>query len=107
MKALRIYYNENGDIIWTSGLEGPGEFPLSVDDELKQLPVGTQCLEIADAATIDSFSNHEGNKVIDGKLVLGVPIIVTPPVDWQAHFDSAQNNDERIRVLARMAGLKA
>ena len=62
MKALRIYYDKDGEIIWTSGLSGPGDFPRTLPEELRGLPDGTNYLEVDDEVTIDQFQKASGNQ---------------------------------------------
>ena len=91
MKALRIYYDAIGKIVYHIGLEGSGEFPRTVTEELQKLPLGTKLLELADSQ-IDQYLTYEGNSVQDGQLVLGTPTKTPPPPeikrDLIAEFDN-------------------
>jgi len=82
MKALRIFYNESGVIIGNCGLEGPGEFPYSIETQLEGYPEGMRCLEIEDISTIELFLHSEGSYIANGLLILGTPIepsLPSPP----------------------------
>lgn len=89
MKALRIFYNDTGQIIWTHGLEGSGQYPTSQDEDLKELPQGTKCLEIKNVMTIEAFMASDNNRVVavagDGTLVVGSshPVSVKPLSKFQ------------------------
>jgi hypothetical protein len=90
VKALRIFYNQNSEIIWTHGLEGTGVFPTTAEDDLKALPVGTQCLEITDPELIRAFNASSTNTIQDGKLIIGKPDPIIPPEpirDLEAELD--------------------
>ncbi len=78
MKALRLYYDQQGIIIYTIGLEGPGKFPKTVKKELAELPANTQMLKLTDGQTIIDYLKSEGSSVEAGKLILGKEIEKPP-----------------------------
>lgn len=107
MKALRIFYNKDGNVIWTSSLEGSGVFPQSVSDELKSHEDGTQCLEIDDMDIINAFMQSDTNVIIDDKLIIGKsrePIM--PPINYKTQFASAKTEAEQIAVMAKVLSLQ-
>uniref|UniRef100_A0A6M3K1A6 Uncharacterized protein n=1 Tax=viral metagenome TaxID=1070528 RepID=A0A6M3K1A6_9ZZZZ len=79
MKSLRIYYDTLGNIIYHIGLEGEGDFPKTIEQELAGLPEGTACLTITDLVIIESYYHKTNNTVVDGELVLGDDLPVPPP----------------------------
>ena len=101
MKAVRIYYNASGEIIWTSALEGPGEFPTPVKDELATMPRGTKVIATEDEAEIASFNTATGNRVVGGKLVIGTPYEPAPvvtPRDLAAEVDDIKTRLSSLEV---------
>lgn len=91
MKALRLYYNKDGQIIWLSGLEGTGDFPRTIGEEFAQLPLDTDCIVITDQATIDAVLISDTNLIQDGKLIVGEPRpvpSVVPSRDLAAEIDA-------------------
>lgn len=72
MKELRIFYLKD-TIIWAHGLEGGGEFLTSVEDDLKSLPEGTQCIELTDSNQIEAFNASSTNTIQNGQLIIGAP----------------------------------
>lgn len=72
MKALRIFYKESKSI-WTHGLEGSGEFPTEIDEDLEELPSGTKCLTITEEDEITAFMASDANKIVDDRLIIGEP----------------------------------
>jgi len=101
MKALRIYYDTKGYVTWTSSLDGPGEFPVSASDELATMPRGTKVIAIDDEAEITSFNAATGNRVVDGKLVIGTPYEPAPvvtPRDLAAEVDDIKTRLSSLEV---------
>ena len=92
MKQLRLYYNQQGEIIFNIGLEGTGEFPRTVEEELNKLPPDTQVLEFTDSQLIEDCLKHEGNYIQNGQLILGKLINGTiteePKRDWVTEFEA-------------------
>lgn len=92
MKQLRLYYKQSGEIIFNIGLEGAGEFPRTVEEELNKLPPDTQVLEIIDSQLIEDCLKHESNYIQNGQLVLGTLINGTiteePKRDWVTEFEA-------------------
>lgn len=87
MKTLRIFHDKS-NIIWTHGLEGEGKFPQLVEDELKEYPSDTECIELID--NIKAFVMSDENTIVGGKLVIGKPreiIEPEPPRDLLAEID--------------------
>ena len=83
MNALRIYYDTLGTIIYHIGLEGDGDFPKTIEQELSELPEGTDCLAITDPIVIESYYHKINNSIVNGELVLGddpPPPLPKPPL---------------------------
>lgn len=70
MKALRIFYKNDGSIVGNCGLEGPGSFPYPIDQELTKYNAD-KCLEIVDQDTIRNFLISGGGYIEEDTLVLG------------------------------------
>ena len=80
MKEVRIYYDTDGNIIYRIGLEGEGDFPKTIEQELAELPEGTAILTVTDPIIIEAYYHKVNNTVIDGKLVLGDDPPPPPPI---------------------------
>lgn len=101
ISKMRIFH-KNGQVVGQSSLMGDGEFPLSVEEELKEHP-GCECLEIDDPAVIEAFNASDSNTVIDGKLVTGDPRPQTLPVIPRDPLAEIDNLEKRISVLESKA----
>jgi len=100
MKAIRIYYDNTGKIIYHIGLEGNGNFPKSAEDELSELPPDTKLLEVSDSQLINDYLIHEGNSIDNGQLILGTPAKAPPPPTPRRNL--AQEIDElKGKLLAK------
>lgn len=79
MKALRIFYKDE-QIIWTHGLEGSGEFPTTIQEDLTEHPIGTHWIEVQNSLDIARFMSSDDNRILEGNLIIGEPrpIIDTP-----------------------------
>lgn len=108
MKALRIYYDGAGKVIYNIGLEGTGDFPRTVEEELAKLPPDTKLLELTDNQQISDFLTHISNTVIDGALVLGEPLPKPPappiPRNPLSELDAIK---QAIKDATSLADLKA
>lgn len=78
MKLLRVFI-DNNQIVGTYGLEGSGEFPLSVADNLAHYASSAYCIVLDDPAKIDNFLMAGTNTVVNGEIVIGQPGIVPKP----------------------------
>ncbi len=108
MKALRLYYDEQGVIIYTIGLEGPGVFPRTTQKEKRDLPIGTRVLTLSDELVIADCLKREGNSIKAGKLILGEVAASAPPLlpkrDLYAEIDELKAT--QVDIETRMAKLE-
>lgn len=91
MKAIKIFYDNAGNIITTVGLEGNGVYPYETKEYLKMLPAGVKCVELIDQLDINSFLASDSNYISDDKVVIGIPrptFIQIPPRDLVKDVDS-------------------
>ena len=72
MKALRVIYSKDNQIISTYGLEGPGVYPVSLEDYLRTY-LDCKGLELTDPTQITRFLASDGNIVSDDKVIVGAP----------------------------------
>lgn len=102
MKKLRLYYDEQGEIIYNIGLEGPGKYPRTVKKELDGLPPNTRVLELANQQQIEDFLKHEDNHIQGGLLILGKkaeePSPSPAPRDYGAEIDALS---DKIELLSK------
>lgn len=109
MKATRIYYDKSGNIIYHIGLEGTGDFPKTIQQELDGFPVDTAVLTITDPAVVKAYYHKLNNRVVDGMLILGDdPPITPPPVipNYKAEWLAADTVVKKLAVLAKVMGLE-
>ena len=114
IKAVRVFYRDD-KVVWTHSLEGTGEFPTTIEQDLSEIPDKPQlddngsaildadenfiklggvpedygCIEVNDTvqaqAVVDAKRNE--NKVIDKKLIIGSKRIpAKPPLNHSAHI---------------------
>jgi hypothetical protein len=108
MKELRIFYDGTGKVVGTHGLEGGGDFPQPLADELKAYPIGTKALTITDATTITAFMTSDTSKVVNDKPVAGTPNIPSPIIpepDYKALYAAATTQAAKTTIIAKMLGL--
>ncbi len=78
--AVRIFYRkQNGQSVWTHELQGGGEFPVSVESDLAEVPGregnGTVedygCYEVTDPIMAMAVLESDNNRIVDGELIIG------------------------------------
>jgi len=104
MKAIRIFYNQAGEILGNCGLEGPGDFPYPVAKMIEKYPANIRCLEIQDNSIIDRFLTAEGNRIENDSLQLGTPI-TSPPLppmrDIFTELDGLKADVEKLKLKTK------
>ncbi len=78
----------------TYGLEGKGDFPISEESHLANLPIGTKVLTIDDSTQIDQFLAAENNEIKNDNLKIGKPrppMKIDPPRDIKKEFDDLKS----------------
>lgn len=125
---LRVFYRKSdSQTAWVSTLDGAGEFPRSIEEELESLPdtkiidsfdlpTGQEvfhllggksddysCIEVNDQPTISAFMASDSDAVVKGKLVTGAPrpvVFPTPVRDLAKELDELK---DRIKELEKKA----
>jgi hypothetical protein len=105
MKAIRIFYDATGKIVWTHGLND-SDFPTNIEQDLAERPAGPQCLEITDQSLIAQYNASGNGHIAGGVLIVDAPTPPTPPPpvrDLATEVDKIKSDVQAIQTKVGIA----